>query len=129
MLFKATANCLFNDIWCYLVIECFDWRIGIFQQTIVKGLLYPQMKVFEWKWYFCIKPFKLINQSKTERKSKWQNELIVNSWINISLLQNHPATGDKIEIFEWKNNNWVKLLKGFNLKMKSLDKSRNIKYK
>ena len=69
------------------------------------------------------------HQSKAERKSKLQNGLIVNSWINISLLQNHPATGYKIEIFEWKNNNWVKLLKGFNIKMKSLNKNRNIKYK
>ena len=41
-----------------------------------------ETKVSEWKWYFCIKSFKLINQSKTERKSKLQNELIVNSWIS-----------------------------------------------
>ena len=41
MLFKATVNCLFNNIWCYLVIACFDCKIGVFQQTVVKGLLYP----------------------------------------------------------------------------------------
>ena len=41
MLFKTTVNCLFNDIWCYLVIGCFDWKIGVFQQTVVRGLLYP----------------------------------------------------------------------------------------
>ena len=41
MLFKTTVNCLFNDIWCYLFIGCFDWKIGIFQQTVVRGLLHP----------------------------------------------------------------------------------------
>ena len=41
MLLKTTVNCLFNDKWCYLVIGCFDWKIGVFQQTVVKGLLYP----------------------------------------------------------------------------------------
>ena len=35
MLFKTSVNCLFNDIWCYLVISCFDWKIGISQQTVV----------------------------------------------------------------------------------------------
>ena len=40
MLFKTTVNCLFNNI-CYLVIGCFDWKIGISQQTDVRGLLYP----------------------------------------------------------------------------------------
>ena len=28
-LFKTTVNCLFNDRWCYLVIGCFDWKIGV----------------------------------------------------------------------------------------------------
>ena len=41
MLFKTTVNCLFNDIWCYLLIGWFDWKIGDFQQTVVRGLLYP----------------------------------------------------------------------------------------
>ena len=38
---KTTVSWLFNDIWCYLVIDCFDWNIGIFQQTVVRDLLYP----------------------------------------------------------------------------------------
>ena len=38
---KTTINCLFNDLWCYLVIDCFDWKIGVFQQTVVRGFLYP----------------------------------------------------------------------------------------
>ena len=41
MLFKTTVNCLFNDTWCYLVIASFGWKIGVFQQTVVRGLLYP----------------------------------------------------------------------------------------
>ena len=41
MPFKTTLNWLFNDILCYLVIGSFDWKIGIFQQTVVRGLLYP----------------------------------------------------------------------------------------
>ena len=41
MSFKTTVNWLFNDLCCYLVIGCFDWKIGVFQQTDVKGLLYP----------------------------------------------------------------------------------------
>ena len=38
---KTTGNWLFNDIGCYLVIGCFDWKIGLFQQTVLKGLFYP----------------------------------------------------------------------------------------
>ena len=33
---KTRVNWLFNDIWCYLFIACFDWKIGIFQQTFVR---------------------------------------------------------------------------------------------
>ena len=34
--YLTTVNCLFNDIWCYLVIGCFDWKIGVFQQTVAR---------------------------------------------------------------------------------------------
>ena len=33
--FKTTVNWLFN-IWCYLVIAFFDWKIGVFQQTVLR---------------------------------------------------------------------------------------------
>ena len=36
MPFKTTVNWLFNDIWCYLVIACFDWKIVVFQKTVVR---------------------------------------------------------------------------------------------
>ena len=32
---KTTINWLFNDIWSYLFIACFDWKIGVFQQKFV----------------------------------------------------------------------------------------------
>ena len=37
---KATVNWLFNDIWCYLVMGCFNWKLFVLQQTVVRGLLY-----------------------------------------------------------------------------------------
>ena len=27
---KATINGLLKDTWCYLLIACFDWKIGVF---------------------------------------------------------------------------------------------------
>ena len=37
----------------------------------------------------------------------------------------HPGIEYKIEIFEWKNDNWVKLLNKLNIKMKSLNKHKH----
>ena len=34
MLSKTTVNWLFKDIWCYLVIPCFDWKIGVFNKQL-----------------------------------------------------------------------------------------------
>ena len=33
---KRKINWLFNDKWCYLFIACFDWKIQVFQQTVVR---------------------------------------------------------------------------------------------
>ena len=33
---KTTINWQFNDIWCFLFTACFDWILGIFQQTVVR---------------------------------------------------------------------------------------------
>ena len=55
MPFKTTLNWLFNDIGCHLVIGSFDCKICIFQQTVVRGLLYPQPYLFN-------KPFFLHDQ-------------------------------------------------------------------
>ena len=45
MPFKTTVNWLFNDIKCYFVIGCFNWKIGIFQQTVVR--VYYILKLVE----------------------------------------------------------------------------------
>ena len=44
MPFKTTVNWLFNDMWFYLVIGFFDWKIGVFQQTVEGFIvsLYPK---------------------------------------------------------------------------------------
>ena len=34
MLFKVIVNELFNDIWCYLVISCFVWKIAVFNKQL-----------------------------------------------------------------------------------------------
>ena len=39
--FKTAVNSLLNNMRYYLVIGSFDSKIGIFQQTVVRGLLYP----------------------------------------------------------------------------------------
>ena len=39
MPFKTIVNWLFNDIWSSLAIDTFDWKIGVFQQTVV-GVYY-----------------------------------------------------------------------------------------
>ena len=42
---KTTINWLFNDIWCYLFIARFDWKVGVSQQTAVR--VYYILKLFE----------------------------------------------------------------------------------
>ena len=44
----------------------------------------------------------------------------------MSLIHKHPAIWYKIEIFEWRNNDWMELLRKLNIKMNSLNKNRNI---
>ena len=45
MQFKTAVIWLFNDI-CYLVIGCIDGKIGLFQQTVLRGLLYPYLSPY-----------------------------------------------------------------------------------
>ena len=59
MPFKATVKCLFNDIWCYLVIGYFDWKIGVFEHTVVRVCYILKGKAatsrcFMWKVYLKI---------------------------------------------------------------------------
>ena len=46
---KITINWLLNDIWYYLFIVCFDWKIRVFQQTAV--MVYYILKE-ECSWNF-----------------------------------------------------------------------------
>ena len=54
---KATLNWLFNDIWCYFVIGCFDWKIGVFQRTVVKV-------------YYILKEIKILKGAFKESHSR-----------------------------------------------------------
>ena len=51
MPFKTTVNWQFNDIWCYLVIGCFSWKIVVFQQTVVR--VYYILKIIQHNRRFC----------------------------------------------------------------------------
>ena len=47
---KTTVNWLFKDIWRYLVIGCFDWKIGLFQQTFVRVYYILKDRVIKHQW-------------------------------------------------------------------------------
>ena len=47
MPFKTTVNWLFNDMRCYLVIGCFDWKIVVFQQIVVGVYYIPKCNRFK----------------------------------------------------------------------------------
>ena len=38
MIFKTTVNRI--NLWRYLIICCFDWNTGVFQQTVVVRVYY-----------------------------------------------------------------------------------------
>ena len=46
----------------------------------------------------------------------------------MSILHKHPVFRYKIKVFEWKTN-WMKLLKGLDIKIKSLNENWNIECK
>ena len=62
---KTTANWLFNDIWHYLGIGCFEWNIGIFQQTVVR--VYYILKVTQ-KWSQTYKDGARIQKKKKKKE-------------------------------------------------------------
>ena len=47
MSFKATINWLFNDIWRYLVIDCFDLKIGVLLQTVARVFFISLLHLFD----------------------------------------------------------------------------------
>ena len=47
----------------------------------------------------------------------------------MSLLHKHTSIGYTIEIFEWGNKNWIKLIKELDIEMKSFNENRDIQLK
>ena len=80
---KTTVNWLFYDIWWYLVIGCFNWKIFVFQDSC-KCLLYPELVIDCWKCNnYCLKTVRVmfyLNKFNVNRK-EWQNEKPA-SWHN-----------------------------------------------
>ena len=64
---KATVNWLFNDVWYYFLIASFDWKIGVFQQTVVRVYYIlntePPAQVFFYKFCEIFKSIFLWNTS------------------------------------------------------------------
>ena len=50
VLSKTTINWLFNGIWCNFFIACFDWKIGLFQQTVVRVYYIPKENLWKSGW-------------------------------------------------------------------------------
>ena len=60
MPFKTSVNWLSNDIWCYLVIVCFDWKIGVFQKIVLRGFI---VSLIFWTYWINLK---IVNKYLTE---------------------------------------------------------------
>ena len=88
-----------------------------------------ECNIFEWKQNFWMKSLKLIKPYKIEGKSKL---IIIETktyyWINMSLLHKHPVIAYKIKIFEWKSDNWMKLLNELNISTKLLNENSGCKW-
>ena len=69
---KTTINWLLNGIWCYLFIGCFDWKIGVFQKTVVWVYYILQINtfVFHHTWQSWLIAYKNYSTFYT-RKSKF----------------------------------------------------------
>ena len=86
MSFKTAVNWLFNDIWCYLVIGCLDWKIGVFQKSVVR--IYYILNLIS-----LIKPFFVYDQNSQTKKT-WL------SW-------------EQKEVLRWNKKPFSSLLKGY----------------
>ena len=82
--------------------------------------------IFEWNYYDYCKPNKRKYFEVAELKKTEQNLAIVSK---TNILNQKQIIGSKIEIIEWKNNSWLKVMSELNIKIKLLNKNRNIGYK
>ena len=46
---KTTINWLFNDIWHYLFIACFDWKIGFFNKQLYGFIISLNLSCYNFK--------------------------------------------------------------------------------
>ena len=87
MPFKTTVNWLFNDVWRHLVIGCFDWKIGIFQQTVVR--VYYILNFFTMSFYTRVLLF------KKQKMAIWHR------WVND---ENNEAHAYKLILVDFQGN-------------------------
>ena len=69
---KTTINWLFSDIWCYLFIGCFHWKIGIFQQTVERVYIL-NLTIREWLLLGSSSLFSLLCCVKEGLEFHWYN--------------------------------------------------------
>ena len=75
---KTTVNWLSNDIWCYLVNGCFDWKNSVFQQTVVR--IYYIFKSS--KCDFWISHFKNLTHTKF-RDETMKGTIVITENVNL----------------------------------------------
>ena len=51
---NTTINWLVNDILCYLFIACFNWKIGVFQQIVVRVYYILKITLLSSKCFFPV---------------------------------------------------------------------------
>ena len=105
--FKTTVNELFNDI--YLAIGCFDWKIGVFQQTVLRGLLYAQRQTLELDDLTVLRCFRVIFSLKKENYPIYDFTQFFLSTKKISKVVNFPLTNEKLCLSFWhhKQEKWL----------------------
>ena len=105
--FKTTVNELFNDI--YLAIGCFDWKIGVFQQTVLRGLLYAQRQTLVLDDLTVLRCFRVIFSLKKENYPIYDFTQFFLSTKKISKVVNFPLTNEKLCLSFWhhKQEKWL----------------------
>ena len=87
MPFKTTVNWLFNEVWHHLVIGCFDWKFGIFQQTVVR--VYHILNFFTMSFYARVFSF------EKQKMAIWHH------WVND---ENNEAHAYKLILVDFRGN-------------------------
>ena len=75
---KTTINWPFNDIWHYLFIACFDRKVGVFQQKVVRVYYILNFSWLAKQTKICFKRFLFLfggSNSISHYKTKWSTLL------------------------------------------------------